>query len=117
MLKAFVLAATVAALALPAVPAFADTPAQLACKSALEGQRTIVRKEAVRAVDHSYRVSIVPFCMGIQLNDFGNAAGLGKTIGSNPVLAAALARHGWRADDVTSIAINGNWVRLYIHRE
>lgn len=117
MLKALILATALATLAIPVAPAFADSPVQAACKSALDGQRVIVRKEAVRAVDRTYRVSVTPFCMGVQINDFGNAAGLGKTIASNPTLAAALSKRGYRADDVTSIAINGKSVRLYIHRD
>jgi len=79
--------------------------------------RTIVRKQTVAAVGANAHVSVIPFCMGVQFNDFGNAAGLGKTIGANKVLAHALARNGWRADDVTSITIRGNSVQLYVHRD
>ena len=108
--------ATLAA-ALPA-PAMADTPLEIRCRGALSAMgNTIVRKEAVRAVGANASVHVRPFCRGVQLNDFGNAAGLGKTIGSNPVLASALARHGFRSDDVTNIRIDGNSVTLYVHRE
>ena len=67
-----------------------------------------VRKEEVRAIGKNAQVRVQTFCMGIGPIDFGNASGLGKTIGANPVLAAALARRGFRADDVTSISIYGN---------
>jgi len=33
------------------------------------------------------------------------------------VLASALARRGFRADDVTNISIDGNHVTLVVHRE
>ena len=105
------------ALSLP-LPAMADTPAETVCRGALSNMgNTIVRKDTVRALGPGTRVYVMPFCMGVQLNDFGNAAGLGKTIGANPVLAAALARNGFRADEVTHIRINGNSVTLYVHRE
>ena len=105
------------AAALPA-PAQAETPIEIRCRGALSFMgNTIVRKEAVRAVGAKASVHVRPFCMGVQLNDFGNAAGLGKTIGANPVLARALARSGFRTDDVTNIKIDGNSVTLYVHRE
>ena len=107
-------------IAVPVVPALAaNSPPALvaACQSALEGQPRIVRKEAVRAIGKGAHIYVVPFCIGIQVDQFGNAAGLGKTIGANPVLAAVLKRHGWRADDVTGIVITGNSVRLYVHRD
>ena len=105
------------ALSVP-VPAMADTGVETVCRGALSNMSgTIVRKDTVRALGPSTRVYVMPFCMGVQLNDFGNAAGLGKTIGANPVLAKALARNGFRADEVTNIRINGNSVTLYVHRE
>ena len=98
--------------------ALADTPAETVCRGALSNMgNTIVRKDTVRAIGPGARVYVMPFCMGVQLNDFGNAAGLGKTIGANPVLAEALARNGFRADEVTNIRVNGNSVTLYVHRE
>ncbi len=121
MFKTIAIAAVLGAgFAVPATSGLAaNSPDYLvnACRSSLDGMRTIVRKETVRALGPGTRVSVIPFCMGVQFNDFGNAAGLGKTIGANKVLAAALSRSGWRADDVTSIAINGNYVRLYVHRD
>ena len=108
---------TMLALSLP-LPAMADTRAETVCRGALSDMgNTIVRKDTVRALGPSTRVYVMPFCMGVQLNDFGNAAGLGKTIGANPVLAAALASSGFRADEGTNIRINGNTVTLYVHRE
>ena len=120
MTKAIAIAAFIAATTLPAAPALAvNSPDYLVarCQSALDGMRQIVRKEAVRAIGPDARVSVVPFCIGIGPIDFGNAAGLTKVIGDNPVLARALKRTGWRSDDVTSIRINGNSVRLYVHTE
>ena len=119
MFKAVAIAALFAAL-LPAAPAFAiNSPDYLVaqCQSALDGMNHIVRKQAVQAIKSGARVSVVPFCIGIGPIDFGNAAGLTKVIGDNPVLAAALRRSGWRSDDVTSIRINGNSVTLYVHTE
>jgi len=120
MLKAFAIVAAIGALAMPATPALAaNSPEYLvnACRGSLDAMRTIVRKQTVAAVGANAHVSVIPFCMGVQFNDFGNAAGLGKTIGANKVLAHALARNGWRADDVTSITIRGNSVQLYVHRD
>ena len=120
MLKMIVISGLIGAAlaaALPA-PAMADTPIEIRCRGALSSMgNTIVRKEAVRAIGAGAAVHVSPFCMGVQLNDFGNAAGLGKTIGANPVLTKALARRGFRADDVTNITIRGNSVTLYVHRE
>ncbi|MBN9304495.1 MAG: hypothetical protein BGO82_12700 [Devosia sp. 67-54] len=110
-----------AGLVLPAAPALAiNSPPHLVaqCESALDMMsHRIVRKETVRAIGPKTRVHVMPFCMGIGPLDFGNASGLGKTIGANPVLAKALARSGFRADDVTNITISGNSVTLYVHRE
>ena len=65
------------ALSLP-LPAAADTPAETVCRGALSNMSgTIVRKDTVRALGPSTRVYVMPFCMGVQLNDFGTAAGLG----------------------------------------
>lgn len=122
MIRTITLAAFVAAgIALPAAPAFAiNSPDYLVarCQGALEFMSSkIVRKEAVRAIGQNARVTVTPFCMGIGPLDFGNAAGLGKTIGANPVLARALARSGFRTGDVTNIQINGDRVTLTVHRE
>jgi len=121
VIKSLTIVALAATLALPAAPALANNnPPGLvaACQSALEGMSNhIVRKEAVRAIGKGARVTVRTFCMGIGPLDFGNASGLGKTIGANPVLASALARRGFRADDVTNISIDGNHVTLVVHRE
>ena len=121
MFKSLSIVALAAALALPAAPVLANNnpPEVVAgCQSALDAMSShIVRKEAVRAIGGNARVHVQTFCMGIGPIDFGNASGLGKTIGANPVLAAALARSGYRADDVTNISINGNSVTLVVHLE
>lgn len=121
MIKALAIAALLGAgVALPATPVLAaNSPEYLinACRSSLDGMRTIVRKQTVQAIGADWHVSVMPFCMGVQYEDFGNAAGLGKTIGANPVLARALARSGFRADDVTSIVVGDKSVTLYVHRD
>ena len=119
MLKALAIALALGAVALPATPVFADQNDQLAqiCAGVLDRQPRIVRKETVRAIGAGARVSVHPLCMGIGMFTFGNAAGLGKTVAANPVLAHALARYGLRGDDVTGIVINGNSVALYVHRD
>ena len=116
--KALALAAIVG-LAIPVVPAMAnsrDDYLRGICQGILARQPHIVRKEAVAAVGPDASVSVHPLCMGIDIQDLGNAAGLGKAIAGNPTLAAALARRGWRGDDVTGIVIRGNSVDLYVHR-
>ena len=121
MIRAIAIAGILAGLSLTASPVLADnSPPHLvaACESALDGMASqTVRKETVRAIGKGARVSVLPFCMGVGPLDFGNASGLGKTIGANPVLAAALSRSGFRADDVTNITIMGSSVRLYVHRD
>lgn len=118
MFKAITIVAALA-LAVSAAPALADSPQYLinGCQSALGLQPKIVRKEAVSAIGKTARVSVVPFCMGIDFQDFGNAAGLSKTIAANPVLANALARSGFLPSEVTSIVISGDSVQLYVHRD
>ena len=118
MLKTLAVIAAIS-LALPVAPVLADARedylAQI-CRGVLASQPRIVRKEAVAAIGAGAHVSIHPLCMGVDIQDLGNAAGLGKTIAANPTLRAALARRGWRGDDVTGIVINGNSVALYVHR-
>ena len=118
MLKILAITAAIG-LALPAAPVLADARedylAQI-CRNILANQPRIVRKEAVAAIGPGTRVSIHPLCTGIDIQDLGNAAGLGKAIGANPTLREALARRGWRSDDVTGIVINGDSVVLYVHR-
>lgn len=121
MFKSLTIAALAVALVLPAAPVFAnnDPPGLVSrCQTALEAMSNhIVRKETVRAIGKGAQVTVRTFCMGIGPLDFGNASGLGKTIGANPVLASALAQRGFRADDVTNINIDGNHVTLVVHRE
>lgn len=118
MLKVLVAVTALGLAAVPATPVFAaNSPPYLvdSCRSQLQRMDTIVRKQTVAAVGPSAHVSVIPFCIGVQVDQFGNAAGLGKTIGANRTLARALARSGYKADDVTSITIRGNSVQLYVH--
>ena len=120
MLKALAIIAVLGVTALPAAPVLADDRDDYLaqqCAAVLDRQPRIVRKEAVTAIGPGAHVSVHPLCMGIGMFTFGNAAGLGKTIAANPVLAHALARYGLRGDDVTGIVINGNSVALYVHRD
>ena len=119
MLKALAIIASIGVTAVPATPVFAEQNDYLAqqCAAVLDRQPRIVRKETVSAIGKGARVTIHQLCMGIGMFTFGNAAGLGKTIGANPVLVRALSRSGFRADDVTGIVINGNSVALYVHRD
>jgi hypothetical protein len=101
-------------------PAFAqmdfDNQYQRMCGNVLNILPRIVRPQAVLAVPNDASVSIHEICTGVQLNDFGNAAGLGHYIASNRALSHALARHGYRPDDVVGVQINGDSVQLYVHR-
>jgi hypothetical protein len=119
MLKPIAVLAALA-LAIPAAPALAG-PMRVAddasmCANVLNFLPRIVRKEQVTAVRPGARVVLHSICRGEDLFDFGNAAGLGRTIAANPTLARALARQGWRADDVVGIAIRDGAVDLYVHR-
>lgn len=119
------LKASIAVLALSAAlaaPPVLGAPSALSkyeemCPDVLEFLPRIVRKEAVSAVGPSAHVSLHTVCRGVQMTTFGNAGGLGRTIARNPTLAAALARAGWRADDVVGIQIVGDRVDLYVHRD
>ncbi|HVY50588.1 MAG TPA: hypothetical protein VHA07_03410 [Devosia sp.] len=98
-----------------AAPSFADQYARM-CANVLNFLPRIVRKEQVAAVAPGTAVLLHSICRGVQLNDFGNAAGLTRTIARNPTLSQALARRGWRPDDVVGINIHGDTVDLYVHR-
>ena len=119
MIKAIAMLAALA-LVIPAAPAFAASNRgdyQASCANVLNFIPRIVRKETVRAVAPDARVTLHGVCTGVDLFDFGNAGGLGKTIWANPTLRKALSRHGLRADDVVGINVRGNSVDLYIHRQ
>lgn len=107
------LAATGPATAAPM--SFAEQYARM-CANMLNFVPRIVRKEQVAAIKPGTQVVLHSICRGVPLSDFGNAAGLGRTIAANPTLARALARHGWRPDDVIAVAIRGGVVDLYVHR-
>lgn len=75
-----------------------------------------VRKEAVAAVDESYKIGLRIFCVGEDFHDLGNAAGLTRTIAANPYLSTALDEKGARPDDVRFVRIVENRVTLWVHR-
>ena len=119
MIKAIAMVAALA-LAVPAAPVFAASSLsdyQASCANVFNYIPRIVRKETVRAVGPDARVTLHGVCVGVDLFDFGNAGGLGKTIWANPTLRSALTRRGLRADDVVGINVRSNSVDLYIHRQ
>jgi hypothetical protein len=120
MLKPLIASALIAvSLAATAVPANAESALEQykrSCANVLNFLPRIVRKSTVAAIPDDAHVSLHFICTGVELNDFGNAAGLGPTIAANDALRHALARWGLRADNVISIQITGNTVQLYVHR-
>jgi len=95
MFKPLIVAAAALALAAPAAiasPALAqtfETSGYPKCNAGvLSFIPPIVRREAVAAVKPGAHVSVHQICRGYELNDFGNAAGLTRTIAANPTLAA-----------------------------
>ena len=75
MLKPLIIAALLAA---GTVPTFAQsTQYERMCGNVLNILPRIVRPQAVLAVPSGASVTIHQICTGVQLNDFGNAAGLG----------------------------------------
>ena len=114
MLKPLIIAALLAA---STVPTFAQsTQYERMCGNVLNILPRIVRPQAVLAVPSGASVTIHQICTGVQLNDFGNAAGLGRYIAQNRALSHALARQGYRPDDVVGVQIDGDAVQLYVHR-
>jgi len=111
-------------LAVTAAPAIAQSnsgpsPEQIyqrMCGNVLNLLPQIVPKRAVAAVPDDAHVVLHRICTGVDLNSFGNAAGLGKTIAANRALSRALANSGYNVDQVVGIAINGNTVQLYVHQ-
>lgn len=86
------------------------------CANVLNFVPRIVRKSTVAAIGEDRPIVLHWICRGVDMTDFGNAAGLTRTIAANRVLRRALARHGWRPDDVISIDPTGETVHLYVHR-
>ncbi|MDO8360796.1 MAG: hypothetical protein Q7T08_12260 [Devosia sp.] len=86
------------------------------CANVLNFVPRIVRKSTVAAIGGDRPIVLHSICRGVEMTDFGNAAGLTRTIAANPVLRRALARYGWRPDDVISIDPTGETVHLYVHR-
>ena len=103
------------AMPVSAAPMSALQQYKYVCASPLNFLST-VRKETVSAIGHGANVAVREICGGVNLSSFGNAGGLGKTIGANPTLSAALNSYGWSADDVVGIRISGGNVLLYVHR-
>ena len=125
MLKPLTLAATALALAVPvtastvpAASAHMFGTSSLECPAGIfDFIPRIVRKDAVAAIQPGAHVSVQQICAGFQLNDLGNAAGLTRTIAANPTLSGALARSGWRPDNVVGIQIVGSGsVILYVYQ-
>ena len=127
MLKSIIIGATALALAAPAVALTAPAASAqsfnngnlLQCPAGfLNFIPTIVRRDAVAAIKPGTNVSVHQVCRGYELNDFGNAAGLTRTIASNPTLNRALSSWGWRADNVVGINIlNDHSVILYVYQD
>jgi hypothetical protein len=97
-------------------PALASVPS---CASFASMLPPIVRKEAIAAVDESYVIQLWSFCRGYQFLDTGNAGGLTRTIGNNPVLVEAIrdADPQARPDDVKYVRIVGNRIDLWLHHD
>jgi len=121
MLKPILLIALLAAAATPALaqPKPGLTPEQLyqrSCGNVLGMLPQIVPKRDVAAIPDDANVVFHRVCTGVDLNSFGNVAGIGKAIEANSALRRALERWGYRVDDVVGIQINGDTVQLYVHR-
>jgi hypothetical protein len=101
-------------LAVPA-PALAINPP---CAAFGEFLPRAVKKSLVASVDESWTIELRTFCRGYVLDDYGNAAGLTRTIANNSVLAAAIkdADPFARPDDVIYIRIVDKWITLWLHR-
>jgi len=115
MLKPLLVAALLATSAVPTIAQADDSAYQRMCGNVLNTLPWIVSKAQVAAIPRDASVSVHPVCLGVALNDFGNAGGLVKPIAASPALARALAQWGYRADDVVGIVINGTSVQLYVH--
>jgi hypothetical protein len=121
VLKSLLVLALVSASAVPALAASSHplTPEQLyqrMCGNVLNLLPQIVPKRDIAAIPDDAHVVLHRICTGVDLNSFGNAAGLRKTIGANPALRRALANGGYNSDQVVGISISGNTVQLYVHR-
>ena len=82
------------------------------------GHLNRVHRAEVAAVDDRYRVWVTELCptFGL-LRSEGNAAYLRTTIADNDVLAEALQRRAYSADDVFAVRMMGDGtVALYVHR-
>jgi hypothetical protein len=120
MLKPFAVLAIAALSAFPAAPVLADPSPEVlyqrTCANVLNLLPRIVRKSEVAAIPNDANIVLHSICTGVELSDFGNAAGLRRSIAANHALSRALARRGYRADDVVALAIYGDTVQVYVHR-
>jgi len=122
MLKPLIAAALAATLALPALPAVAAAPTaeqlfERSCANVLNLLPRIVRKSQVAAIPDDATITLHPICFGVPMSDSGNASGLGRAIAANTALSRELRRWGFSPDDVIALAINGNSVQVYVHRD
>lgn len=87
------------------------------CGSQL-GHLRRVYPEEVAGIDDDYRVWITELCPDTALmRSDGNATYLRPTIAANDVLAEALERRGYSADDVFAVRMMGDdTISLYVHR-
>lgn len=76
-----------------------------------------VHPAEIAAVDSSYQVWVTEVCPEFSLmRSDGNAAGLRKTIGQNPVLVEALQAKAFTANDVFAVRMMGEGtVNLFVH--
>jgi hypothetical protein len=122
MLKLILPLAAILSLGLAtAAPAAQRTPAeklfQRECANSLNTLR-IVRPSRLAAVTGASNVVLHQICRGVRMTTFGNAGGLRHTIAANPVLARALGRHGFSADEVVGVEFGaGDSVHLYVHHQ
>lgn len=121
MLKPLIAAALASALILPALPAIAapsfEQEFTRTCANVLNLLPRIVRKSAVQAIPDDAQITLHPICFGVPMPDSGNASGLTRTIAANHALSRELARWGFAPDDVVALAINGDSVQVYVHRD
>jgi len=122
MLKPLAALAIALIAAAPALPASAQlfNPSDAykrSCANVLNLLPRIVRKSEVAAIPDGAHIVLHNICSGVEMTDFGNAAGLRKTIAANHALSQALGARGYRADDVVALAIDGGSVQAYVHRD
>jgi hypothetical protein len=87
------------------------------CDSQL-GHMPRVYKSQIEAIDSSSRIWVTELCPGFSmLRSEGNGAYLSSTIAANELLAEALGRKGYRAQDVFAVQIlSDNIINLFVGR-